>query len=364
MNKTIYLSFLFTILLSCENKNSNTNSENNSTKKTEKVDNEGFDGPATATIPPASPIKRQTGRSKINHFLKNHVPSSFLINIFDPNTAKGLGDYICKTDPNIDCYLHIYLAYNKLDGSDQFLIIAGTILTQNGDMKHDSSAPGIWRTSSIHTDNCCIISDKLNINNSVTSACDISTINTDFGLILISDPTQVTQTMQYLKNYQKLKNENQDGTLNPIATESILVSANDLRDYLLSGGYDASVPANNINNPVQYLHLYFGTSQLPNSPNLDSLAIIIVGAEKLNSADQTVKNGVHNFSISSSGVASRLYSYVFDEGFPCPKCNVDRDKIDYHNQFDGSHQKDSIGKYIPFQQNIKQSKIGNLIEEK
>ena len=312
------------------------------------------------TLPSPSPTERRTCNNMISNYQASTIHttehSSFLIKTFDETTdvtgsicnCNGLGDYLVNNQAD-NCYLHIYVASKSNDGSDQFLVITGVTLI-GGVLKHDPNSK-IWKTTK--TDPCCIIDDGLDgsVSNDI-NGCNVDPC--DIGYVP-NQPPDVTHTaewnplMQNIQWYQMAKNNTPcqspitlPSTIN--STESFLISANEIRDYLRSGTPSSQsgtpVPPNpNAQNAAKYLHFYYGSNDQSNSSSdelgnklsiKDSLAIITIGVN----IEEDATEGYHVFS--KSGSLIHFTNYVFDEGLPCPLCNINFDaKLDCHFQYVG-----------------------------
>jgi len=289
---------------------------------------------APPVLPVPSPIKVRQAHQQIQRFQStaNHDNSSFLISAFNPNYSPaannaGIGDYILSTynaaGVSPDCYLQIYLAANKWNAgastaSGYFLVIAA--VNYNSITGVTTHVPGMLWMTSLAQGNCCVKQDQMDgTDNDDVAGCNIK--NSSYGLL--NTPAALAIAKQGIVNYQSINDPQQTGTNNlKLVTESFVISANDFRDYLVSGGTTTS------NNPVQYIQFYLGKYKAPAiAGQPDSLSIILVGVEN-DATDATV--GDHLFSTPST----RVGSYVFDEGNPCPTCNVNQDgAIDFHPQF-------------------------------
>jgi len=307
------------------------------------------------TLPPLSPIIVGDANKLITTYNSTHPDGSFLIQLFTTDKT-GLGDYICDPkNSKTDIFLHVYIASkdgsNKNDGSDQFLIIAATIPdpATKKTLIHDPKALGVWMTNYRSPRNC-VATDNFDNNNGLTFGCQVDN-KTTYGLV---DLANIGTLTPYLKNYQSQNVV--AGQIISNVTESFLISGNDIRTYL-EQGYDASPGGTGgANNPEQYFQFYFGTNSIaiPNTPP-DNLTMILIGVgQKMNNWGNN--KGFRIFATDK---------YLFNEGLPCPKCNVTKDvNLDNHPQFNGAlftGDTTQINTYIPFNDIIKESSSPDII---
>jgi hypothetical protein len=270
----------------------------------------GYESGLLAQLPNShSSIRMWKGRQYVRKFQKyvEQHPSSFLIKMKNSD-GDGLGDYLLNTKKTLEnAYLHVYFGAKQLSQGgikqDTALVFIGAKQVRNPStgavtLAHDYDNSKIWATSK-YQPNCCVPFDTNfdPIDRNYTQGCDINDCVT--GIISEND------AKSYIHNFQL--NDGNDPA-NPtviFTTESFLISANDMRDYL------SRYPE------VEFLQIYIGYNY--SLARYDNLTLLFVGVDK---------NGRHIWNFDEAG-----NTYMFDECNPCPICLVDYDsKIDDHAQ--------------------------------
>ena len=262
---------------------------------------------AQIALPADNPIDISSGRTFIVNFQNlnpipvNRHPSSFLLN------ANDLSDYLAKTKiPLNDCYLHIYFASRDVACTDVFLVIAGTVYLSS-EIVHDPTLTNVLCTK-LAEPNCGTLYDKY-LDGNDHNAGDIALCNT----VPIEKKDRNLKT--WLTNYQNAYP--QGGGIPFDNTQSFLICANSLRDYLLDP-----------QGTVEYIQFYIGRDPSNKQLNKDHLTLVVIGVDG---------NGKHIPGTDIYGNGSN----VFNESIPCPKCYVNTDIMDNVQQFIGP-------KYVPF----------------
>ncbi len=268
----------------------------------------GFQIDSFAQIPNEhSSIRRGRGKRYVKNYQRvmGHHPSSFVIRAKGDN-SDGVADYLLGTLPTMEnTYLHIYFGVKKLMPGDvkedTALVIVGAKQVRDAGgnlmLEHDTRS-GMWATPHFEP-NCCVPFDSEfdYADHNETQGCKLS----DCTAGAIDD----RMAKEYIHNFQ-LNDGNIPGPTPVIyATESFIVSANDIREYL------RAYPE------VEYLQFYIGEKTTLGT--YDNLTLMIVGLDK---------NGKHIWDGNTDG-----YAYLFDETMPCPRCNIVNDsRMDDHHQ--------------------------------
>lgn len=240
--------------------------------------------------------RRQVKRMQVG--LGQH-PSSFVMKAHTDD-EDGIADYLLGTYQSMEnAYLHIYFGSNN---KDTMLVITGAKLemdyrTGKPTLAHDRDKSPVWATachepmSGVPYD--C---DFDFLDYSKGEPCDFSRCNDG----LISKAT----ARSYIRNFQSGNYNELCCNQAVFATESFLLCANDIRDYLKR------------HPGVAYLQFYVGYRS---QETIDNVTMLIVGLDKL---------GHHVWDGDGDG-----YAMMFNKATACPRCNVVNDKeLDYHLQ--------------------------------
>lgn len=240
--------------------------------------------------------RRQVKRMQVG--LGQH-PSSFVMKAFSDG-ADGIGDYLLGTYQTMDnAYLHVYFGKND---KDTMLVITGAKLemdrsTGNPTLVHDKSGSAVWATACSEPKSGVPYDCNFDfLDYSKGEPCDFSRC----GDGAISKAT----AKSYIKNYQSGNYNELCSDQKVFSTESFLIGANDLRDYLKR------------HPGVAYLQFYLGYRS---QETIDNITILVVGLDKL---------GHHVWDGDGDG-----YAMMFNKATACPQCSVVHDKeLDFHRQ--------------------------------
>jgi len=242
------------------------------------------------------------GKREIERFqlgLGQH-PSSFLIKAWSDD-EDGIADYLVGTYKSLEnAYLHIYFGVN--DG-DTALVMTGAKLVMDKStgapvLEHDKAKSGVWVTAThdpytgVPYDLDFDFLDRCKGEPGDFSKCTdgVSTIG---------------NARECIKNYQEHDGNGSACCKSVIfTTESFILSANDLREYL------------NQHHDVEYLQFYLGYKSLE---RMDNVTVLVVGVDKF---------GHHIWNCDEEG-----YIRMFNKATSCPTCNILNDKdLDHHRQ--------------------------------
>jgi len=240
--------------------------------------------------------RRQVKRMQVG--LGQH-PSSFVMKAFSGN-EDGIGDYLLGTYRTMEnAYLHVY--FGK-DDKNTMLVITGAKLemdhhTGKPTLAHDKSRSEVWATACSEPKSGVPYDCDFDfLDYSKGEPCDFSRC----GEGAISKAT----AKSYIKNFQSGNYNELCCDQKVFTTESFLLSANDIRDYLKT------------HPGVAYLQFYVGYRS---QETIDDVTILVVGLDKL---------GHHVWDGNGEG-----YAMMFNKATACPQCNVVNDKeLDFHLQ--------------------------------
>lgn len=245
---------------------------------------------AQVTLPRNSLIRVTDAGSMTQYYQQNHqgtshtMPSSYLINVNDDGSNMGLKNYLNSIAPN-NCYLHIYLIGS---GQNTTMAIVG-LQYVGGHLAHDTNVKTVWACN-VMQPNCCVAYD---------SNLDGPDVNYQPGCSVTCAPRCTTKAAirQFVNTYQMGHPQYPTGYSGQYAanTQSFSINGNQIRDFL------------NSDPTVTYLQIYLAEDDY--ADNNDKLQIVIVGVDG---------NGNHRYDTG-------LYSRVFNESIPCPKCGIDTD---------------------------------------
>jgi len=251
----------------------------------------------------AVPVAR--AKAQVRHFQEEcqYHPSSFIISTYG-NTGSGIRDYLLNTycTPG-NRFLHIYFGEKETPGNDknqQVLVITGANYAKNLNtgrkhLANDWQNSPVWITP-VSQPGCCVPFDcDFDYNDTYTNRdCRMSDISD--GLATHAAAAAAIRAFQV-----RDCNSGRKGDA-IFETESFLVNADDIHDYLCRNPH------------VQYLQFYLAYKPLANETTL-----FITGLDK---------RGKHVWSYGDNGVP-----YLFGNAVNCPDCSIDYDEtLDYHVQ--------------------------------
>lgn len=251
----------------------------------------------------AVPVAR--AKAQVRHFQADCQlhPSSFIIKAFGDRQT-GVGDYLLNTycTPG-NRFLHIYFGEKEKaagEKNEQVLVITGAGYAKNFNtgrrhLANDWQNSPVWITP-VSEPGCCVPFDcDFDCNDMYTNkTCTVS----DIGIGLATHATAAAAIRAF--QVRDCNTSRKGGAI--IETESFLVNADDIHDYLCRNPH------------VQYLQFYLAYKPLANETTL-----FITGLDG---------NGKHVWSYGDNGVP-----YLFGNAVSCPRCSIDFDEtLDYHAQ--------------------------------
>lgn len=240
--------------------------------------------------------RRQVKRMQVG--LGQH-PSSFVMKVYN-DQEEGIGDYLLGTYKTMEnAYLHVYFGKSE---KDTLLVITGAKLEMDREtggpaLVHDKGKSGVWATACSEPESGVPYDCNFDfLDYSKGEPCDFSRC----GDGAISKAI----AKSYIKAFQSGNYNELCSNQRVFATESFLMGANDIRDYLKK------------HPGVAYLQFYVGYRS---QETIDNVTMLVVGLDKL---------GHHVWDGDSEG-----YALMFDKATACPQCNVVNDKdLDFHPQ--------------------------------
>jgi hypothetical protein len=261
-----------------------------------------FAGTALAQIPSEhSSVSMHKGRRQVKRLQESlgQHPSSFVMKAYSDD-EDGIADYLLGTYQTMEnAYLHVYFGR---DEKGTLLVVTGAKLemnhhTGNPTLAHDKKSGLAWATACREPKSGVPYDCNFDfLDYSKGEPCDFSSCSDG----AISLPT----AKAYIRSFQSGNYNERCCDQKVFATESFLLCANDIRDYLKR------------HPGVAYLQFYIGSRS---QETFDNVTMLIVGLDKL---------GHHVWDGDGEG-----YAMMFNKATACPGCNVVNDKdLDFHDQ--------------------------------